>query len=298
MKPQALGLRGALWIATGLAGCSSVRTPEEVPELVARSADGVRLAYEVHGTGDPTLVFVHGWCCDRRFWKEQLDEFSVARRVVALDLAGHGRSGVERERWTLDALSQDVAAVVEQIGAQRVILVGHSMGAPVALLAAARLHGYVLGVIGVDTLHDADFRYPPGFLEQVARSFEADFPRAMESSIRSALPATVEPALARWILERACQTDRESAVALLRGLQDFDLRAVLAGAAVPVRVINAVPRPPEFLATDVAGNRRYADFDAVLLEGVGHFPMLERPAAFDRQMRRFLEELESRPPAP
>jgi len=285
-----LGLVGL----SALAACTSVPAPVVVPVQVARSADGVELAYEVRGAGDPTLVFIHGWCCDRRFWKEQLDEFSAEQRVAALDLAGHGESSAERERWTLAALADDVVALVDELDATRVILVGHSMGGPVALLAAARLRGRVLGVIGVETLHDADFRYAPGFLENVARSFEADFPRAMASSIRSTVASTSEPALVDWMIQRACLSDHAAAVALLRGLESFDLPAALSGAGVPVRVINAAPRPPERMATDVEGNQRYADFEAVTLEGVGHFPMLERPQAFDRCLRRFVTELAAR----
>jgi hypothetical protein len=91
----------------------------------------------------------------------------------------------------------------------------------------------VLGVIGVDTLHDAEFRYPPGFLEDVARSFESDFGTALEASMRSALPDDADPALASWILNRARRTDQRGAIALLRGLEGFDLPAALSNANVP-----------------------------------------------------------------
>ena len=61
----------------------------------------------------------------------------------------------------MSAYKDDVQAVVEQLGLERVILVGHSMGGPIALEAAPELADRVLGVIGVDALHNADQEWPP-----------------------------------------------------------------------------------------------------------------------------------------
>lgn len=290
-------VRGALSLALGLLGgllgaCSAVAAPPATAELRTSSADGVSIAYELAGSGEPTLVFVHGWCCDRRFWRATLEAFAPTHRVLALDLGGHGASGAEREHWTLEALADDVVAAVATLDAQRVILIGHSMGAPVALLAAPRLGPRVLGVIGVDSLHAADFRYPPGYLAQAADELEADFPRALEASLRSALPPAADPELLAWIRARALRTDRRAAIGLLRGLEAFDLPLVLSRVGVPVRVINAAPRASGGLATDVQGNARLADFSAEILEGVGHFPMLEQPQRFQAALRREVAALE------
>jgi len=282
----ALGLLGGLLFA-----CTSVAAPSAPPELRVRSADGLSLAYEEAGSGEPALVFVHGWCCDRGFWRTTLEAFAPTHRVLALDLGGHGASGAERERWTLESLADDVVAAVEALDARTVVLIGHSMGAPVALLAAPRLGGRVQGVIGVESLHDVAFRYPPGYLEQAVGELEADFPRALEASFRAALAPEAPAGLREWICARALRTDRRAALELLRGLDGVELSPVLAAAGVPVRVINAAPRAPDGLATNVEGNARLADFQAELLDGVGHFPMLEQPARFQAALRRALESL-------
>ncbi len=70
------------------------------------SADGVRVAYEVRGTGTPALVFIHGWSCDRSYWAGQLETFSREFQVVAIDLAGHGESGFGRQPWTIGAFQR------------------------------------------------------------------------------------------------------------------------------------------------------------------------------------------------
>src|SRR5512145_1561556 len=78
---------------------------------VAFSKDGTPVSYEVYGSGEPTLVFVHGWSCDARYWREQVPYFSKTHRVVTLDLAGHGHSGSKRSKYTMQAFGEDVRAV-------------------------------------------------------------------------------------------------------------------------------------------------------------------------------------------
>ena len=98
-----------------------------VQSHIAISVDGVPIHYDVQGNGATALVFVHGWCCDRHYWDRQVSHFPHYT-VATLDLAGHGESGRDRTRWTMPAFGQDVVAVVEQLGLEQVVLIGHSMG--------------------------------------------------------------------------------------------------------------------------------------------------------------------------
>jgi len=92
-----------------------------------KSFDGELISYSVSGKGDLALVFVHGWSCDSRYWMEQVPYFSKKYKVVTIDLAGHGHSGSERSVYSLKSFAEDVKAVVEAVGTQQVILIGHSM---------------------------------------------------------------------------------------------------------------------------------------------------------------------------
>src|SRR6266542_1979364 len=60
-------------------------------ELKSATRDGVNLAYLDTGSGEPALVFIHGWCCNQTMWGEQTKAFAPKHRVIAVDLAGHGR---------------------------------------------------------------------------------------------------------------------------------------------------------------------------------------------------------------
>ena len=119
---------------------------------VVSSKDGTPISYEVYGSGEPTLVFVHGWSCDGRYWQAQVPHFSKDHRVVVIDLAGHGHSGMGRSKYTMKDFGEDVRAVVEAVGSRDVILIGHSMGGTAAAEAARLMPDRVIGIIGIDTL--------------------------------------------------------------------------------------------------------------------------------------------------
>lgn len=91
---------------------------------VVQSADGIPIAFESAGTGGRALVFIHGWSCDRAYWKAQVPAFADRHRVVALDLAGHGESGGGRAAYTMAAFGADVAAVMDHLGLEDAVLIG------------------------------------------------------------------------------------------------------------------------------------------------------------------------------
>ena len=145
---------------------------------VATSRDGVRLAFEVHGAGTPTLVFVHGWSCDRRYWRGQLRPLAARYQTVAVDLAAHGQSGVGRRSWTMAAFGEDVVAVVEQLGLGELVLIGHSMGGDVVVEAARRLGDRVAGLVWVDTYNTLGEPPAEEELEAFLAPFREDFAAA------------------------------------------------------------------------------------------------------------------------
>ncbi len=260
-----------------------------------RASDGLSIVCESRGKGDTTLLFLHGWCGDRQWWKNQVDEFARDYRVVAIDQAGHGESGKDRKQWTVDALPGDAVTVVKELGLKRVILIGHSMGGPIALATAKRLPGTVIAVVGVDTLQNAEQKRSDEQMTKILEAFEADFAGMMRKAMQGMLHENVDTNLSEWIISRAEKQDRQMAIALMRDFSRVDLKTLFKEANVPIRCINAAPGAFKFgIPTDTAVNKKYADYDAVIIEGAGHFPMLEKPADFNRKLRDILKQLASR----
>jgi pimeloyl-ACP methyl ester carboxylesterase len=259
-----------------------------------RAGDGLKLVCEVRGRGDTALVFLHGWCGDRAYWKHQVDAFAADYRVVTLDQAGHGESAKDRKSWSVSGLAADVEAVVKALGLKRVILVGHSMGGPVALLAAKRMPRTVVAVIGVDTLQNAEAQAPEAMRKKILEAFEKDFKGTMRAGLASLVHEKTDAEVTKWIVTRAEAQDPKMALGLMRDLSGLDLKKLLKEAGVPVRCINSAGGFPFFTPTAVKINKKYADYGAVTLEGVGHYPMLEKPSAFNDKLRDVLKEFATR----
>src|SRR6516162_3948963 len=181
-------------------GAHGAEQTAKAAKKTVRAADGLNIVCEVRGKGDTALVFLHGWCGDREYWKHQVEPFMADYRVVTLDQAGHGESGKDRKLWTVSSLAGDVEAVVKALALKRVILVGHSMGGPVALMAAKRMPGTVIAVIGVDTLQNAEFKMPEEVTKKFLQDFETDFKGTMRGGLSGLLAEKTDPDLKNWLL--------------------------------------------------------------------------------------------------
>jgi pimeloyl-ACP methyl ester carboxylesterase len=253
-----------------------------------KAPDGVQVRYESAGRGEPALVFVHGWSCDRSYWRAQLDRFAASHRVVAVDLGGHGESGLGRKDWTMAAFAGDVRAVVEALGAGRVVLVGHSMGGPVILEAAQLMPERVVALVSVDFFNDVDRRFSPKEREGFLAPMRADFRKATEAFVRQEMfAARSDPKLADQIARDMASGPSAVAVSAMEHLLRYDQGAALAAAKVPVRLINADKWP-----TDLEAARRHKpDLELAVMPAVGHFLMMESPDEFNRLLARAVSEL-------
>ncbi len=274
-----------LAVAAGVDGEKSMDVRIERKTCLAE--DGVSIVYSAAGAGDPALVFIHGGLADRTFWDGQLREFASLHRVVALDLPGHGESGLNRKKWGIPEFGADVKAVIEAEKLKNVIIFGNSLGGPVALEAAPLLPGRCLGVVGVDTFFVLDYRITPEEAKRRAEVFKHDFAGALKQMVRELFHADADPALIAEAEKRMSRTSPESAHAMLMSLAGYDVGAAVRRLTVPLRAING-----DLYPTDVEGNRKVkSDFDVVIMKHMGHYPMLERPAEFNKHVAETVASL-------
>jgi len=272
----------------GSACASSALPVGPGPTRTIQSFDGLTLAYDDRGEGD-SLLFIHGMCCERGFWAESAGELAEDYRVITMDLGGHGESGRNRAAWKLSDMASDVVAVVEHLELSELILVGHSMGGPTALLAAEQLPGRVHGVVAVDALHDPAMKMDLVAMEPFLELMADDYEGFWHMNVGSAFLPDADPAIIERVLEVANDTPFAVANGLMLSFAEYDATETLRACRVPVRCINASMSPTLTEASQAIAT----DFDAVLMEGVGHFPMLDAPEEFNRELRRVLSELSS-----
>jgi pimeloyl-ACP methyl ester carboxylesterase len=125
--------------------------------------DGVKLVYHEEGRGDPPILLVHCWTCDHSFFVPQIAHFGRDHRVVAVDLRGHGQSDKPEQEYTVAGFAEDLAWLCGQLGLQKPVVVGHSMGGNVALELAARYPELPTAIV----LIDSAIVPPAGFVDAV-----------------------------------------------------------------------------------------------------------------------------------
>lgn len=284
----------SMLLSCALVGLGNAADDTAVPALrITEGAGKVAIHHRVHGSLEgerALLVLIHGWSCDSSYWREQVAALAAEHAVVTVDLAGHGSSGADRDDFSMRSFGEDVQRVVESLPTRApVILIGHSMGGPVAIEAARLLGERVRGVIGVDTFSSIGLPPPPAAdTEARIAIFLKDFPATTRVFVeRSFFKPDADPALRRWIVEDMASADPRVAIAALRGLNAWDGVAGLRALRVPVVTINAdLARTDEARISALAPN-----FRLVTIAGPGHFLMMEDPARFNAALRTELARL-------
>jgi len=254
--------------------------PAEGAPRIAIAPDGVHVQYRVYGSAEPALVFIHGWSCDSNYWREQLPAFKSKYTVVTVDLAGHGGTDGNRSDWSIARFGQDVATAMAAVPSQKIILVGHSMGGPVAIEAARLLKDRVIGIVGIDTFRTIGSPPPPKpRVDAIVKPFEADFIGHTRELVTQHLfvPGS-HPELAAKIAYDMSLSPPRVAIPSLRALFEYDFTEPLKDIHVPVVAIDSDLGGP---VNDLPIRKVLPKFKLVMVPGAGHFLMMEDPARFN-----------------
>ncbi len=259
-----------------------------VEKKSAESFDGTEISYIIEGDGEPVLIFIHGWSCEKTYWEYQIDEFSKNYTVVALDLAGHGESDIKRKDYTISAYGKDVAAVAEENDLTNIILVGHSMGGAVAIEAAKLLGDDVIGIVGADTFHDLTAKYTEEQKAEYIKPFRENFRGNCKAFAESMFPPNANQKIVEAVVNDMVAAPENVAINSFENLINYDPIPSLNSISVPFIAINST-----FLRTNTAGNRMVTDsFEVKIMEGVGHYVMIEDPDTFNRYLKEAISEIQ------
>jgi len=259
--------------------------------FIAPSYDGQLISYNVFGKGDVTLVFVHGWGGDSRYWKYQIPYFYKKYRIVTVDLAGHGNSEQTRKVYSPEAFGQDIKAVVEAIDAKKVILIGHSFAGEIAAEVAKLMPQRVIGIIGADSIQNVEDTMPKEQFKQMVDGFQKDFKGEVKKFVEPMLGKDIKPELKKWIIDDiSCEPSYVAISAFKEYVTKFENKGIaniFRDVKVPVRCVNA-----DLWPTNPEVNRRYmSSFEVTIIKGAGHFVMLERPKEFNKKLDDSIKEI-------
>lgn len=248
------------------------------------------------GQGKQTLVFIHGWTCNARFWEAQLPAFFHQYRVLVVDLPGHGRSDAPRLAYTQEYLAKAVREVMNHAGVTRAVLIGHSMGFQVARQLARISSERVQALISVD---GSAWRRPTDEDEFLARkkrlaSFAGmlrgpQYRQVASSYIDQMFTKKSSPELKHFVKEQMLTTPAHVAASAMEHMDD---PVVWSDFVVHVPTLAVYSRMPYVDSDNQDFLRRlFPDLEYHEIAGVGHFLMMEVPEKFNELLRNFLADL-------
>jgi pimeloyl-ACP methyl ester carboxylesterase len=237
--------------------------------------------YVDEGKGTHTLVFFHCWAGNLKFWREQVPALSERARLILIDLPGHGLSDAPHTNYTMDFFAQAVMAVMNDAGVSKATLIGHSMGVPIICSFYKQFPEHVAGLVAVDGTLRRPKMTPKQSEEFIARFSHPDYREKTRAFIGTMFPAPGTEEIRDDVIADLLETPQFVMVGAAEGMfgtkePDWDPHHV----DVPVVVINA----PNSMWTDEYKEYVHSlssETDYHLIEGVGHWLMLEKPSEFN-----------------
>jgi pimeloyl-ACP methyl ester carboxylesterase len=245
--------------------------------------DGITLHSSSHGAG-PTVILVHGWTCDDTTWEAQVPALSKQYRVLTLDLPGHGRSGSPKDGvFSMELFARAVESVRSEAKAEKVVLVGHSMGTPVVVQYARMFPQHTAALVFVDGLLRIGRDVP--FSRNSQQYVGPEGLKARETMVRGMFSASTTPAMQTHILNMMLGSPEGTAVGSLKATWD-----------IPTPKYETINVPMLGLYADHSGladrefmKKTYPNLQYAEIPGTGHFLMMEKPDEFNRRLLDFLK---------
>jgi pimeloyl-ACP methyl ester carboxylesterase len=252
------------------------------------------LFFTDEGTGDPPILFIHGYSCDSHDWMWQLPHFEASHRVIAVDLRGHGRSGVPENGFDARDFANDLAGLIDELGCGPVVAVGHSLGGLVASALAIEYPSLVQAVVSVDPgylIPDESLPMLEGLLAGLDDDPVTTVQTILGSSYTDASPAHLKPWHMRRIAGVPPHVLRDTGMALFGSPEALAYFAVssdyLRGRSCPVLAIYADPGRAALEATLLTDPRS----KTLAWEGSGHWLHQERPDEFNNVVESWIASL-------
>jgi len=288
IKAQKLFPVLALLALSILARAESKPNPlDKAPSQFAK-LDDIRVHYKSLGAGDTALVFVHGWTCNMNFWRYQVPAFDGKMRMILIDLPGHGESDKPKIDYTMDLFAKSVDAALKEAGVEKAVLAGHSMGTPVTRQYYRLYPKKTAGLIVVDGALRAPKFKPGEFDKFVARFTGPDWKETLGQMVDGMTKDS--PAEARQAIKSGMgSAPQHVTVSAMKEMFNPAIWKDDEKIEVPLQVI--VAKGPNWPPDYEQFIRKIApQVDYHVMDGVGHFLMMEKPNEFNEIMAAFLKK--------
>jgi 3-oxoadipate enol-lactonase len=243
---------------------------------------GHRLRLALSGGGPPDFLCLHGLVDRIEIWDGIAEPLSQRGRVARLDQRGHGESEAPPGPYRREDLAADVAAVIRELDAEKVILVGHSMGGIISMATALAYPERVAGLVLIGTASQCNEK-TAGWYERIAQ--------AGEKGGNAGLARAIYGEKSRKVIRGNAQGIAE-VTRTLGSLYEDPLTPKLSGIACPVLLIVGDKDPMGSKASSIIA-AQFPDAELVTVPGCGHWVHVEQPETVLDAIDRFLTRFDS-----
>ncbi|MEI9921036.1 MAG: alpha/beta hydrolase [Bacteroidota bacterium] len=251
--------------------------------------------YTMEGSGDTTLIFIHGLAINQTYWENQVDEFMDHYTVITLDLPGHGASKLTTSPATVEGYANNIVEFVELLDIQNVVLIGHSMAGNVELLAYPQIKDNVIGVIGVDNFQELGEPFSEEGrkkIDSVMIVLKAHYKANVMKLFGELFSPLTDDLTRKRVTEGFVNGDSIMVTQLLTSIIDNSQyeRSQMKKLEVPLILIESDMFPIDRSALK---ENCLAGYKIFTIDSTGHYPMIERPEEFNESLRAALRFIKS-----
>ena len=251
----------------------------------------VEINYYQQGKGDTILLFLHGWCINKTYWKNQLEYFSKVYTSIAIDLPGFGKSTANRQNWTIEEYAEDVHSFIDSLHLKNVVLIGHSMSGDIMIQTTILNNPNIIGLVGIDNFKALDVEFTPEQMKQMT-----DFFPKLQDDFKNSAPIYADmmlfhPMTSKEIKDRVkndfADTNAQIGYGTLMNFMEYSMREaqILEKLNLPLNLINC-----DYFPTNEIGleNHCKSGYRIEIISDSGHYPMIEKTEEFNKSLENIL----------
>ncbi len=249
--------------------------------------DGARIHYMSYGKGNEALVLIHGWTQNIDSWRDSDVEFAKRNRVILIDLPGHGKSDKPQVTYNMDYFARAVDAVLQDAKVKRAVLVGHSMGTPIARQFYRKYPKKTLAIVIVDgALRPFGDK---AMMDQMIVGLRAPTYQNTIDQMMAGMSGTGLSTEARERINASSKaTPQYALVSAMEGMADA---SIWADDKINVPVLALMAKNPFFPPNlEQSYGALVPTLEFHMWDGVGHFLMMEKPQEFNQAVLAFLDK--------
>jgi len=265
--------------------------------------DNLKINVVERGSGAVPIILIHGFTCSLSDWSSQLSSLSTRYRCIAFDLPGHGKSP-DPQQATIETLARCINDALDNLRLDKVVLAGHSMGCRVISEMTRQSPSRVRGLVYIDGSIVADRDADAAVSRAIATVERFGMQQFLDKFYRGFFAENTPSAIRKSVWTHFASIDMNFARALWLDMIRWDAsqsRLVLGTIDVPALVIQSTFLDSDLQRISLSPGQSSTWVDEVsevvddvtvqIIEGIGHFPMLEAPEKTNEEILRFMQRI-------